>query len=139
VIYEFILSDNSILVDVLIDNISIEKNFVFILDTGAIGSSINKVKISKLDIDYTDLQYGKDAIGISGNIETKILKVPRFSLFGKTVYDYELSVIEYPEEVGYLADGILGMDFLLQFDKLNFDFENKFVHVIDTGRDWIKC
>lgn len=62
--------------------------------------------------------------------------MPSLSLFGKTEHSYELCVIDYPAEVGYLAEGILGMDFLLKFDILKIDFENEFIEITDTGKDW---
>jgi hypothetical protein len=60
-----------------------------------------------------------------GNICSKILELPKFSLFGKDMVNFEVNVIKFPLQITLLADGVIGMDFLLQFKNIKFDFEAK--------------
>ena len=60
-----------------------------------------------------------------GAIHSKVLKLPKLSLLGKDFVDFEVSVINFPLQITLLADGLIGMDFLLQFKNIKFDFEAK--------------
>jgi len=39
--------------------------------------------------------------------------------------DFEVNVLRFPPQITYFADGLIGMDFLLQFKNIRFDFEAK--------------
>jgi len=62
-----------------------------------------------------------------GAIQSKILELPKFSLFGKDVDNFEVNVIKFPLQITLIADGLIGMDFLLKFQNIKFDFDAKTV------------
>ena len=62
---------------------------------------------------------------VGGGANSKILKLPKFSLFGKDMVDFEVNVLDIPPQILYFADGLIGMDFLLQFKNIKFDFDKK--------------
>jgi len=64
---------------------------------------------------------------ISGGADSKILKLPKFSLFGKDMFNFEVSVMDIPYQILYFADGLIGMDFLLHFKNIKFDFMEKII------------
>ena len=41
----------------------------------------------------------------------------------------QVSVLDLPLQITYFADGIIGMDFLLHFEIIKFDFVNKIIEV----------
>jgi len=51
--------------------------------------------------------------------------MPKFSLFGKDLANFEINIFDLPPQITYFADGLIGMDFLLQFDNIKFDFVKK--------------
>ena len=55
----------------------------------------------------------------------KPLTLPKFSLFGVDFVNAEVNVIKFPPQITLLADGLIGMDFLLQFPSIKFDFNKK--------------
>jgi hypothetical protein len=128
-IYEFILYKNTIFVDAIIKGINVEKELRFILDTGASGCSIDKNAISHLNFDYEDLADGGYSVGVGGRVKAKVLELPQLSLFGKTLNKFKMRVIDYPTQITCIASGLIGMDFLLNFETLKFDFVNEFVEV----------
>jgi len=62
-------------------------------------------------------------------IHSKILKLPKFSLFGKDMVNIEVNVLNFPPQITYFADGLIGMDFLLQFKNIKFDFDEKTIEI----------
>ena len=60
-----------------------------------------------------------------GGIHSKILSLPKFSLFGKDRLNFEVNVMKFPFQITLLADGVVGMDFLLHFKNIKFDFDTK--------------
>ena len=62
---------------------------------------------------------------VGGGTYSKILKLPKLSLFGKDMVNFEVNVLNMPPQLLYIADGLIGMDFLLQFKSIKFDFDAK--------------
>ena len=46
-------------------------------------------------------------------------------LFGKDKVNFEVNIIKFPLQITLLADGLIGMDFLLQFKNIKFNFDEK--------------
>jgi len=123
--YDLLIDENKILVFATIKGINDIRRFKFILDTGASKSVIDDSVATILGYDLKQLDKGDRLTTASGKVHSKILKLPQFSLFGKDLVNFEVSVINFPFQITLIADGLLGMDFLLQFKNIKFDFEAK--------------
>ena len=75
--------------------------------------------------DLKRLDSGDRLTTAGGNVNSKVAKLPKLSLFGKYVVDFEVNVLDLPYQISFFADGLIGMDFLLQFGKMTFDFDEK--------------
>ena len=124
--HTFILDKRKIIVFATIKGIEIEKNFKFILDTGASKSIIDSNVVSSVGFDLRKLE-NERLTTVSGGANSKILKLPKFSLFGKDTVNFEVNVLDFPPQILYFADGLIGMDFLLQFKNIKFDFIEKII------------
>jgi predicted aspartyl protease len=124
--HTFVLNKRKIIVFATIKGIGIEKIFKFILDTGASKSIIDDGVILQLGFDSRKLE-NERLTTVGGGANSKILKLPKFSLFGKDIVNFEVNVLNIPPQILYFADGLVGMDFLLQFKNLNFDFDEKII------------
>lgn len=124
--YPFDLNKKKIIVVVTIKGIGVTKQFKFILDTGASKSIIDESIAVILGFDLKRLKTER-LTTVGGGKTSKILKLPKFSLFGKDMINFEVNVLEFPRQITYFADGLIGMDFLMQFKNIAFDFEKKIV------------
>jgi len=125
--HTFTLHKRKIIVFATIKGIRIEKNFKFILDTGASKSIIDSNIVSSLGFDLKRLKTSDRLTTIGGGKNSKILHVPKFSLLGKNMVNFEVNVVNIPPQILYFADGLIGMDFLLQFKHITFDFDEKII------------
>jgi len=107
----------------MIKGVSDSRDFNFILDTGASKTVIDDSVATILGYNLKQLIKGDRLMTAGGAIHSKILKLSNFNLFGKDMPDFEVNVIDFPLQIKYYADGVLGMDFLLQFENIRFDFE----------------
>jgi len=82
----------------------------------------------RLGFNLKRLKTGDRLMTAGGGTNSKILQLPKFTLFGKDVHNFEVSVLNLPPQILYFADGLVGMDFLLQFGSINFDFDEKIVN-----------
>jgi len=123
--YELLIEKKKIIVVAQIKSINDNRNLNFILDTGATKSLIDEDAATRLGFELYRLQKGDRLMTAGGAVHSKILKLPKLSLFGKDMVNFEVNVIKFPLQITLLADGLIGMDFLLQFKKVNFDFEAK--------------
>ena len=126
---EFSIYRRSIIVKAQIKGVEEARNVTFLLDTGASKTIIDDHTVKRLGFDLKRLKTGDRLMTANGGISSKILELPKFSLFGKEMVNFEASVLKMPPQITYFADGLLGMDFLLQFESIKFDFEKK---VIET-------
>ena len=124
--YPFTLSKKKIIVFATIQGIDTEKPFKFILDTGASKSIIDESVAVSLGFDLKKLE-AERLTTVGGVKNSKILKLPKFSLFGKNAVSFEVNVLDFPFQILYFADGLIGMDFLLQFRNIKFDFVEKMI------------
>ena len=62
-----------------------------------------------------------------GGIHSKLLRLPKLSLFGKEIVYFEVSILNLPPQIMYFVDGLIGMDFLLKFKSIRFDFDEKII------------
>ena len=125
--HTFILNKRKIIVFATIKGIGIEEEFNFILDTGASKSIIDDSVALRLGFDLNRLKTGDRLTTVGGGRNSKILSLPKFSLFGKDMVNFEVNVLDIPPQILYFADGLIGMDFLLQFKHIKFDFDEKII------------
>jgi len=129
---EFTLVKKKIIVMPVIKGITGEKEVHFILDTGASITIIGEETAILLGFDVNKLRRD-NLTAIGGRVSAKLLKLPEFELFGKSVKNFEVNVMSLPIQIRLLADGIVGMDFLLNFKTFKIDFETT---EIDTTFDY---
>ena len=127
--HELIISRRKIIVAAQIKGINDCVEYKFILDTGASKSIIDEGVAIRLGFDLKRLKKGDRLMTAGGGVYSKILELPKFTLFGKDLVNFEVSVINMPPQITYFAHGLIGMDFLLQFESIRFDFDKK---VIET-------
>ena len=125
--HELIIYRRRIIVAAEIKGINDYREFKFILDTGASKSVIDNGVAIRLGFDLKRLKKGDRLMTAGGGINSKILKLPKFSLFGKDLVNFEVSVLNMPPQITFFAHGLIGMDFILQFDNIKFDFEKKII------------
>ena len=127
--YDLLIDNRKIIVAAQIKGINDIMDFNFILDTGSSKTIIDDGAAIRLGFDLKRLKNGDRLMTAGGGVYSKILQLPKFSLFGKDMVDFEVNVISIPLQITYFADGLIGMDFLLQFESIKFDFDKK---VIET-------
>jgi len=127
--HPFVLNKKKIVVSATVEGIKIEKSFKFILDTGASKSIIDSNVASALGFNLSRLD-NERLTTVGGGKNSKLLKLPKFSLFGKKAVNFEVNVIDMPLQILYFADGLIGMDFLLLFKSLKFDFSEKVIEIL---------
>ena len=123
----FLIYKRTIIVWVQIKGVQDTKSVSFILDTGASKTIIDSSAAIRLGFDLKQLKSGDRLMTANGGINSKILRLPKFSLFGKDIVNFEVNVLNMPPQITYFADGLVGMDFLLQFKNIKFDFEKKII------------
>jgi len=102
------------------------KDFSFILDTGASVSIISDTAASFLGYNLSTLP-NETLTTIGGRTNAKSIKLPAIELCGKTIPDFEIKIMSMPLQVSLLADGLIGMDFLLNFNELRINFDENFI------------
>ena len=122
---DFLIENKKIIVTATIKGVKDTRDFDFILDTGATKSVIDEDTAIRLGYELYRLENGDRLMTAGGAIQSKILKLPKFSLFGKDVVDFEVNVIKFPMQITLVADGLIGMDFLLRFKIIKFNFDDK--------------
>jgi len=122
----FVLNKRKIIVSAQIEGVEIEREFDFILDTGASRSLIDGSVAVILGFDLRKLE-NERLTTVGGGVNSKLLKLPKISLFGKDMVNFEVNIMDIPSQILYFADGLIGMDFLLQFKNIKFDFNNKII------------
>ena len=123
--YDFLIKKRKIIVVAQIQGVNDTRNFNFILDTGATKTIIGERVATTLGYELYRLQRGDRLMTAGGGIHSKILKLKKLRLIGKDLINFEVSVIQFPLQITVLADGLIGMDFLLKFKNIKFDFEAK--------------
>jgi clan AA aspartic protease (TIGR02281 family) len=125
--HDFLIYKRSIIVFAQIKGVNETKSVKFILDTGASKSIISNSAAIRLGFDLKRLNAGDKLMPANGSISSKILKLPKFSLFGKNLINFEVNALNMPPQITYIADGLIGMDFLLQFQNIKIDFDKKII------------
>ena len=123
--HELLIEKSKIIVSVEIQGVKDIRDFKFFLDTGSSITIISERVALRLGYNLKKLNSGDRLLTAGGGMNSKLLILPKFSLFGKEMVDFEVSVINLPLQITYFVDGLIGMDFLLQFTKIKFDFEEK--------------
>ena len=123
--YELLIDNRKIIVFAEIKGINEMREFKFILDTGASKTAISERVAIRLGFDLKKLKLGDRLMAAGGGINSKVLKLPKLSLFGKDMVNFEVNVLNFPPQILYFADGLIGMDFLLQFKNIKFNFDEK--------------
>ena len=127
--YEFVIYKRSIIVVSQIKGVNDTRGVNLILDTGASKTIIENSAAIRLGFDLKRLKTGNRLMTANGGVCSKILELPKFSLFGKDLVNFEVNVLNLPSQITYFADGLIGMDFLLQFENIKFDFVKKIIEV----------
>jgi len=127
--HDFIIDKRRIIVVAQIRGICDDRKVKFILDTGASKTIIDKGAAMRLGFDLKRLKNRDKLMTVGGGVNSKILKLPKINLFDKDFANFEVNVLNMPLQITYFADGLIGMDFLLQFKNIKFDFDRK---VIET-------
>ena len=123
--YELLIEKRKIIVYAQIKGINDFREFKFILDTGSSITIVGEQVAIRLGFDLKKLKTGDRLMTAGGGTNSKILTLPKLSLFGKDMVNFEVSVLNLPMQITYFVDGLIGMDFLLQFKNIKFDFEAK--------------
>ena len=123
--YEMLIERRKIIVSAEIKGINDVVDFKFILDTGASITVIDDDAVNRLGFDLKRLKTGDRLMTAGGGVNSKILQLPKISLFGKDLVNFEVNVLKFPLQITHFVDGLIGMDFLLQFKNIKFDFEEK--------------
>ena len=124
----FSLVKKKIIVVPTIKGLKDNQDFNFIIDTGASVSIINETAAAFLGFDLKRLKT-ENLTTVSGKLNAKILKLPKIELFGKSVVNFEVKVVNLPTQITLLADGLIGMDFLLNFKEFKINFEEKTIEI----------
>jgi len=127
--YNLLIENRKIIVFAQIKGVNEFKTLSFILDTGASKTIIDEGAAIRFGFDLKKLKAGDRLMTAGGGINSKLLNLPKLSLFGKDLVNFEVNVLKMPPQITYFADGLIGMDFILQFEKIKFDFVEK---VIET-------
>ena len=125
--YKFDIHKRSIIVEAKINGVKETNDITFILDTGASKSVLDYSAVTILGFDRKRLETGDRLMTANGGINSKILKLPKLSLFGKDMVNFEVNVLDLPSQITYFARGLIGMDFLLQFENIKFYFVKKII------------
>jgi predicted aspartyl protease len=125
--HEFSVEKRKIIVVTQIKGINDLMDLKFILDTGASKTIIDGGAVLRLGFDLKMLKTGQRLMTVGGIVHSKILKLPKLSLLGKNMINFEVNVINLSPQITYFADGLIGMDFLLQFQNIMFDFDRKII------------
>ena len=123
--HKLLIEKRKLIVYATVEGVKESRSLKFILDTGSTKTIIDDDAVTRLGYQLFRLETGDRLTTASGKVHSKILKLPKFSLFGKDLINFEVNVIKIPLQITLLADGLLGMDFLLKFKNLKFDFEAK--------------
>jgi len=126
-IYKFRIYKRTVIVEAQIKGINDTRGIDLILDTGSSKTIIDESAAILLGFDLKRLKTGDRLMTAKGGVNSKILKLPKFSLFGKELVNFEVNVLNMPSQILFFARGLLGMDFLLQFENIKFDFEKKII------------
>ena len=123
--YNFVLEKRRIIVTVKIK----DRDFDFILDTGATTSVIDSSVAVRLGFDLRNLKAIK-LTTVGGSTNSKILTLPKINLFDKEINNFDVTAIELPYQITLFADGLVGMDFLLKFKEFRINFDEKFIEIL---------
>jgi clan AA aspartic protease (TIGR02281 family) len=124
----FKLVKKKIIVVPTIKGLKDNQDFNFILDTGASVSIINEAAAIFLGFDVKRLKV-ENLTTVSGKATAKLLKLPKIELLGQSMVNFEVKVVNLPTQVTLLADGLIGMDFLLNFKKFTINLEEKLIEI----------
>jgi clan AA aspartic protease (TIGR02281 family) len=123
--YDLLINKRKITVRAQIKCINDSRDVKFILDTGTSKSIIDEDAVRRLGFEIYRLEAGDRLVTAGGGVRSKILKLPKLSLLGKDAVNFEVNVFKLPMQITYFVDGLIGMDFLMTFKNIKFDFDEK--------------
>jgi clan AA aspartic protease (TIGR02281 family) len=126
--HKFALEKRKIIVTATLYTANAIKDFNFIIDTGATTSVIDTNVAMRLGFDLAKLKQIR-LTTVGGNTSSRNLKLPRINLFDTEIINFNMNVIDLPYQITLFADGLIGMDFLLNFRELKFNFEEKIIEI----------
>jgi len=101
--YDFSIYKRSIIVEAQIKGVNDTIGISFILDTGASKTIIDADVARRLGFDLKRLKDGDKLMTAKGGVNSKILKMPKFSLFGKDLVNFEISIFDLPLQITYFC------------------------------------
>jgi len=125
--HNFIIEKRKIIVTAKIK----DRDFRFILDTGATTSVIDSSVAVRLGFDLKNLASVKLTTA-GGSVMSKSLKLCQINLFDTEVSNFDVSVINLPYQITLFASGLIGMDFLLKFKELKINFDEKYIETFNN-------
>ena len=131
--HDLLIDNKKIIVTAQITGIDDIMGVNLILDTGSSITVLDEGAVIRLGYDLKQMKKGDRLMTAGGGVFSKTLELTKFSLFGKDLCDFEVSVMNMPPQISYFADGLIGMDFLLQFKKFAFDFDEKVIEIFETA------
>ena len=130
--YNFSIIEKKIIITPVIKGVDEDVEFQFLIDTGATQSIIDERVAIRLGFDLNKLDKGDSLMTAGGRINSKKLKLPKITCLGKEFSNFNVNVVKFPFQTLLVVEGIIGMDFLLRFKNLKFDFIQK---TIETEND----
>ena len=105
--HEFIIDKRRMIVNAEIKGINAFRKLKFLLDTGTSKSVIDEGAVLRLGFDLKRLKTGDRLMTVGGGVHSKILKLPKISLFGKDIANFEVNVLNMSPQITYFADGLI--------------------------------
>ena len=127
--HELLIEKSKIIVSAEIESVKDIRDFKFFLDTGSSITIISERVAMRLGYNLKKLNSGDRLMTAGGGMNSKFLILPKISLFGKEMVDFEVSVVNLPLQISYFVDGLIGMDFLFHFKTIKFDFEENTIEM----------
>ena len=128
--HDFIVDKRKIIVDTKMADIKgINRDFKFILDTGATTSVIDKsvANFLKLNLHKAETQ---QLATIGGKINANVIKLPKINLLGKDFINFKVDIVDLPFQITLFADGLIGFDFLSKFSEIKIDFKKQIIEAL---------
>ncbi|MDR1764150.1 MAG: retroviral-like aspartic protease family protein [Dysgonamonadaceae bacterium] len=122
--FDFYFEREKIIVEPVITGMRHKRKLRFFLDTGA---NITLIDSSVSAVFGFEQNSRENIVTASGKAKSHQVILPEIEVLGKTLSNFNVSVIDFPYQITLFADGLLGMDFLKQLKRLNIDFENQII------------
>ena len=121
--HSFTLERRKIIVTATLKGPNDMYNYRFILDTGAGSSIIDESVAISLGYHLYNIPKSETFITAGGRINARLVNLHKLTLFDKTIPNFKVGVVRLPMQI--LVDGLIGMDFLQNFQRLQIHFDRQ--------------